>query len=44
MVLKTEMRELFPEITSVITALTSHQYAPRYIAYYLATNVTTRIL
>jgi hypothetical protein len=45
MLLKTEMRELFPEITSAITALTSHQCAPRYIAYYPATNhVTTRIL
>jgi hypothetical protein len=45
MLLKTEMRELFPEITSAITALTSHQYAPRYITYYPATNhVATRIL
>jgi len=43
--LKTEMRELFPEITSAIKALTSHYYAPRYIVYYPATNhVTTRIL
>jgi len=45
MLLKTEMRELFPEITSGFKALTSHFYAPQYIVYYPATNhVTTRIL
>lgn len=45
MLLKTEMRELFPEITSEFKALTSHYYAPRYIVYCPATNhVTTRVL
>ena len=45
MLLKTEMHELFPEITSGIKALSSHYYAPRFIVYYPAiNNVTTRIL